>query len=128
MLTNGNLVILCNNGIIWSTKTAGKGVVEGMYFQGDGYVVLRTANGVAWKIPAIGEQLKMQNDGNLILYGGGNAMWSSKTYMKCAGKYCVPVYPLPKLISGLYLSSKKKENHARYGVVSYPLKVSKKAK
>ena len=87
MLTDGNLVIKCNNGIIWSTYTSNKGVAV-MHFQKDGNVVLRTNNGsIVWQTEKKGEELKMQNEGNLVLYKMGNvSVWNAGTNSKCSGR------------------------------------------
>ena len=88
MLTTGNLVIKCNNGTIWSANTANKGNVDGMYFQRNGHVVLRSNDGlIIWQTEKKGVQFVMQNDGNLVLYKTGNeAVWDSRTVKKCSGR------------------------------------------
>ena len=88
MLTNGNLVIKCNKGTIWSSDTANKGVVDGLHFQNDGNVVLRSINGsIVQSAELKGDVIIMQNDGNLVLYATGNVpVWNSETTRKCGGR------------------------------------------
>ncbi|GIF36638.1 RICIN domain-containing protein [Actinoplanes xinjiangensis] len=80
---DGNVVITKGGRPIWDTKTTtGVRLIN----QSDGNLVLRKSDGVAiWSSGTYGKgpsTLKMQKDGNLVLYRNatGEAIWSSAVY------------------------------------------------
>jgi hypothetical protein len=103
MQGDGNLVMYSHNHVaIWASNTAGK---NGAYLalQNDGNLVVISADGrtALWASGGVDAQLDpgqmlwpnqqfqspnrqyrmvMQSDGNLVLYQGATARWSSKTY------------------------------------------------
>ena len=86
MLMDGNMVINCGNGTIWTSDTANIGV-KVMNFQSDGNVVLQMNNGsIVWQTEKKGRELKIEDDGKLVLYGADNvSVWSPKPCSKCSG-------------------------------------------
>ncbi len=84
MQGDGNLVIYGPNGATWSTGTYGPATAPVTYVQSDGNVVYYPAPGqpAKWNAGTYGHavtQLVMQSDGNLVLYGPGGPLWSSRT-------------------------------------------------
>merc|ERR1712126_218228 len=87
MQTDGNLVILCGERAIWDTGTNGMVIRDGLVFQGDGNLCLYRSDGKPlWCSMTNGRPvnvLPLQDDGNLVLYNGGRAYWSSGTAGAC---------------------------------------------
>jgi hypothetical protein len=85
MLTNGNLVISDENGVVrWSSHTEGSGYKA--VFQGDGHFVVYTQDGgTAWSSGTAGHpdaELVIQDDGNVVILSsptGGSVLWSAGT-------------------------------------------------
>lgn len=82
MQTDGNLVLYGPSGPLWATYTRSDGAY--LKTQGDGNLVIYTADGrgVVWASRTNGRggaTLVMQNDGNVVAYGGGGAIWSTYT-------------------------------------------------
>jgi len=80
MQGDGNLVVYGRT--IWNSGT----FLSGSFFamQGDGNLVGYTqASRPVWASNTNGntpDVLALQSDGNLVLYGGGRALWQSGTY------------------------------------------------
>ena len=94
---NGNLELKCNDTLLWSSDTKNSDV-EDFQFQSDGNLVIRKKNGTyAWESQTVydgsgpngpPDRLILQNDGNVVLYAGREAKWSTGTRGKCAsGKF-----------------------------------------
>jgi len=90
MQTDSNLVIYCDEAsrAIWASDTMDRGVLEGLYFQGDNNLVLYKHNRVPVWSPNVhnrgGDRLIMQDDGNLVLYKENGAVaWSTGTHGQC---------------------------------------------
>lgn len=86
---DGNLVIYKNKrGAIWSSQTSGRGANK-IVVQGDSNLVIYNGNSALWQSGTNqgkrwnGTIVKMQSDGNLVVYGIGDgteiALWSSGT-------------------------------------------------
>lgn len=83
---DGNLVLYSNGKPLWSSVTHGQSVSR-LSMQGDGNLVLYTANNVAtWYSHTYGNgpsSLVMQDDGNAVVYNvPGFATWNTQTYGK----------------------------------------------
>lgn len=80
--TDGNLILYFGFTVLWSTATA---TDEGMTLsmQGDGDLVLyRPTLTPLWRSDTDGYPhafLRLQNDGNLVIWDGSIAVWSSNT-------------------------------------------------
>lgn len=79
--TDGNLVLYRNDGAaLWST---GSSSTLSLFVQGDGNVVAYDANRTPiWSTGTDGHPgafLAVQDDGNLVVYAGGTALWASDT-------------------------------------------------
>ena len=108
MQTDGNLVLYCVTKFyyqtssypirykvrvirtsIWDTyeNTFAKVVSGGLKFQTDANLVIYDQSGTAlWSSKTYrtgATKLIMQDDGNLVLYKGGNTVWQTKTENKC---------------------------------------------
>jgi len=96
MQHDGNFVIYCNdrgyNKAIWSSRTDGTHVFDGMMFQKDGNLVLYTNFGehkeAVWSSGTYhteANHLVMQDNGNLAMYGfyEDRIYWESKSYGMC---------------------------------------------
>jgi CHAP domain len=76
MQGDGNLVLYGPNGAAWDSKTSGSGARAIM--QGDGHFVVYTGSTATFATGTAGtpsDALVVQNDGNLVIYGGGRAQW-----------------------------------------------------
>ena len=75
------------------------------YFQGDGNLVLRRTSDMKslWSSRSHGRggaRLKMQRDGNLVIYTSSNsAIWSTKTHRSGAKKFVIKDYGVVKIES-----------------------------
>jgi hypothetical protein len=85
MQGDGNLVLYRSNGqAVWATGTNGSGPGS-VNFQADGNVVLYRSNGqAAWATatdgyatPGFSGRFQLQDDGILVLWWGGKAIWKS---------------------------------------------------
>jgi len=78
MASNGNLILAKKGTQIWSTGTSGSNVVAFMEPSGDLFV-----NGILpWHTGTYspGAYLKVQNDGDLVMYSAGNVqIWATGT-------------------------------------------------
>ena len=85
MQTDGNFVVYSAHGVLWSSKTAKHYGAYLVVQQSDGNVVIYDRHHHAlWSTATTGKSavLRMQNDGNLVLYAGSVdhsvAIWNSK--------------------------------------------------
>jgi len=84
MQQDGNLVLWSPGGRQqWSSGSGGHTGVEGLLQQDDGNLVIY-GNGVIWatnKLASGSFQLKVQNDGNVVIYNASNgkAIWATNT-------------------------------------------------
>ncbi|MDT4926922.1 MAG: hypothetical protein QOG01_4635 [Pseudonocardiales bacterium] len=85
MQANGNFVIRNQNGVVWSTKTAG--IAEGgrLFLRYNGRLVLFDADGVVrWRTPptrtGTHALLRMRNNGQLTIYDSGTIIWHTNTH------------------------------------------------
>lgn len=88
MQADGNLVLYCNSPstkAIWATGTYSSG--NYIVFQADGNLVMYDLWHVAqWSTGTWGkgaDTFAVQDDGNLVMYGGGYVFWSSGTNGRC---------------------------------------------
>ena len=91
---NGNLELMCRDTSLWSSKTNNSDV-DVFQFQSNGNLVIRKADGTyLWESKTVHDVnppdiLVLENDGNLVLYGGNQAKWHTNTSGKCpTGKFC----------------------------------------
>lgn len=80
---DGNLVLLMDGIVLWSTNTAGKDTAEAI-MQRDGNFVLYDRKGKPlWATNTLdtsGAYFVIQNDGNLVIYNAsGRSIWASHT-------------------------------------------------
>lgn len=82
MQADGNVVLYGPSGALWSTNTVGKPARE-LRMQNDGTLVLYDQNSqVIWASGAgrhYNAFIVVQNDGNVVIYKGGTALWSTET-------------------------------------------------
>jgi PKD repeat protein len=79
--TDGNLVLYKNTQALWSSRTNGKASF-GTYMQADGNFVIYTQTGnPLWATGSRGNGawLAVQNDGNVVIYRKGKALWATGT-------------------------------------------------
>ncbi len=79
---DGNLVLSAPWGPIWSTKTTGKNLTNGVaIMQNDGNFVLYGPDGSVWDSDTHGSHcaLIVQNDGNVVIQNRDGVLWSTKT-------------------------------------------------
>ena len=89
---SGDLKLLCRDKLLWSNHTSDKNA-DVFQFQSDGNLVIRNISGAGvWETNTMHNELVfdgppdrliLQNDGNLVLYAGSIAKWSTETYGKC---------------------------------------------
>ena len=89
---NGNLELKCNDTLLWSSDTKNSDV-EDFQFQSDGNLAIRKKDGTyAWESQTVYDEsdpkgppdrLILQNDGNVVLYAGHKAKWSTATHGRC---------------------------------------------
>lgn len=85
MQKDGNLVLYrdWDTKAFWSTETNGNGNGYNAYFQNDGNFLVRKGVKVRWATDVYNQgatELKLQDDGNIVVYRYGQALWESKTY------------------------------------------------
>ena len=86
---SGNLELICRDTLIWESSTANSDV-DVFQYKSNGNLVISRKNGTyAWESKTVcdekpSDRLVLQNDGNVVLYAGGEAKWSTKTHGKCA--------------------------------------------
>jgi hypothetical protein len=82
--TDGNVVLynLIEDRPLWSTNTCGQ-TSEKFIFQGDGNLVLYgPGNAVLWAANVSGaKKFVLQDDGNIVIYDGASVKWSPNTYL-----------------------------------------------
>lgn len=80
---NGNLALYSNFQLIWETGTQGQSTGQLVMQSSDGNLVLRDANNQpVWNSGTVnnpGAQLKLQTDGNMVIYNGGTPLWQTNT-------------------------------------------------
>ena len=90
--------LLCRDKLLWSSHTSDKDA-DVFKFQSDGNLVIRNVNRVdVWESNTVYDgwgfdeplcHIILKDDGNLVLYAGSIAKWSSEIYGKCpTGNYC----------------------------------------
>jgi GH25 family lysozyme M1 (1,4-beta-N-acetylmuramidase) len=83
---NGDLQLLHGNTVVWSTNTSSAGAGAHTDFQTDGNVVVYSKSGTAvWSTGSsrsAADRFVVQNDGNVVLYRGTTAVWSTGTQGK----------------------------------------------
>ena len=88
----GDLELLCRDKLLWSSNTSNQDV-NVFQFQSDGNLVIRNKHGQnvwesntvhdRWSFDGPPDSLVLENNGNLILYAGNTAKWSTETNGKC---------------------------------------------
>ncbi|PPF67725.1 curculin domain-containing protein [Rathayibacter sp. AY1E8] len=80
MQSDGNFVVYGPSGALWSSRTSGSG--NYLVMQGDGNAVIYSSSGTAlWTSGSSGKpgsEMWMQDDDNLVVYDGGQAVWSRR--------------------------------------------------
>ncbi|KAK9429092.1 bulb-type lectin domain-containing protein [Lipomyces doorenjongii] len=87
--SDGNLVLYhLNEAPIWSTDTRGK-AISGLMLENGNLVLYDADNKPCWRTDLEnyqGARLVVQNDGNMVIYHGDRAAWTSETQEKdCSG-------------------------------------------
>ncbi len=82
-----NLVVYRDNRVAWATRTNGRGSACRLVMQRDGNAVVYGDNGtrVIWASRTnrySGAVLTAQEDGNVVLYQGSAARWSTRTGLR----------------------------------------------
>ena len=80
MGSDGNLVLYGPSSALWSSRTSGGGGGARLVQQGDGnLVVYNASNRPLWNTGTMvpGTSLAMQNDANVVEYGGPGALWAT---------------------------------------------------
>jgi len=88
MQHDGNLVLYCDGSRVnWASNTNGTAIKGGLYFHHDGNLVIYSFNGKpVWASHTDhtdAHELRVQDDGNLVLYGYGKVHWASDTVSRC---------------------------------------------
>jgi hypothetical protein len=82
MQGDGNLVLYFNNRALWASNTAGRPAVGvGMGIKGD-LVIYGDRGTFIWDTGTFdnpGAALSLQNDGNVVIYKNGRALWATNT-------------------------------------------------
>ncbi|MBW8485330.1 hypothetical protein [Actinomadura parmotrematis] len=99
MQTDGNLVVYKKSKAIWSSHTWVKGSSATMRTNGD--LVVAKGSHQYWRSHTDGDKgayLKLQNDGNAVVYKGKTALWSSYQWISTLSNG-VTLYPYQKVVS-----------------------------
>jgi hypothetical protein len=83
MQTDSNLVLYEGETALWNTSTVGADAAFVVMQAADGNLVIyNTGEGAVWASDTSGFEgayLSIQNDGNLVIYSGNEAIWASNT-------------------------------------------------
>ena len=88
MQQDGNLVLYCNGNPLWSSKTNGATVQNGLIFQANNNLIIySTEGGALWGSETDdteGTKLQVQDNGNVVLYTDDlTDVWSTGTAGRC---------------------------------------------
>ena len=98
MKETGNLELISNDTLLWSSNTQSSNV-DVFQFQADGNLVIRKIDGTyIWESNTVyhavdpdgpPDRLILQNDGNVVLYAGYKVKWYTGTHGGYpSGKFC----------------------------------------